>query len=291
MIKWKKILIDRSNEIKKITELKNFDVFSKEVESDGYSSNENYINKNKFFEFYLKDRYLIWHNHLKNNLDPQDKILSVASGRGINELALISNNFKITCSDLKIPECFEVSKKLFGDFNYIKLNILEDNIENKYNSIFCISALYIFLDQELSKAFENFYKILENNGILIIDHGGTEDNLISFFFHEIFLFFEAYVVYYLSKIFNKKIGFKFDHNFGYRRKNKEIIKLANKYGFELVDVTSYDYLTELNRSIFIRKIIEYLPFVKKIFLLFGKTMPYIRMFKFKKIVLKEEKLN
>ena len=54
MIKWKKILIDRSNEIKKITELKNFDVFSKEVESDGYSSNENYINKNKFFEFYLK---------------------------------------------------------------------------------------------------------------------------------------------------------------------------------------------------------------------------------------------
>ena len=126
---------------------------------------------------------------------------------------------------------------------------------NKYNSIFCISALYIFSDQELSKAFENFYKILENNGILIIDHGGTEDNLISFFFHEIFLFFEAYVVYYLSKIFNKKIGFKFDHNFGYRRKNKEIIKLANKYGFELVHVTSYDYLTELNRSIFIRKII------------------------------------
>ena len=47
MIKWKKILIDRSNEIKKITELKNFDVFSKEVETEGYISNENYINKNK----------------------------------------------------------------------------------------------------------------------------------------------------------------------------------------------------------------------------------------------------
>jgi len=47
MIKWKKILIDRSNEIKKITELKNFDVFSKEVESDGYFSNEYYAKRRK----------------------------------------------------------------------------------------------------------------------------------------------------------------------------------------------------------------------------------------------------
>tara|TARA_Y100000590_G_scaffold377772_1_gene444243 strand:- start:306 stop:1169 length:864 start_codon:yes stop_codon:yes gene_type:complete len=287
MIKWKKILIDRSNKIKKITELKNFDVFSKEVETEGYISNENYINKKKFFEFYLKDRYLIWHDHLKGNLNTKDKILSIASGRGINELVLISNNFNITCSDLEIPHCYEISKKLFGDFNYLKLNILKDNIEDKFNSIFCISALYIFSDQEVNKAFKNFYKILENDGTLIIDHGGTQDNAISFFFHEIFLFFEAYIVYYLSKIINKKIGFTFDYNFGYRRKNREIIKLANICGFELVDIKSYDYLTELNRSVLIRKVIEYLPFTKKVFSFVGRSMPYIRMFKFKKIMLKE----
>jgi len=94
---------------------------------------------------------------------------------------------------------------------------------------------------------------------------------------------ETYLIFYLSKLFNKKIGFKFDNNFGYKRKNQEIKEFAKKFGFEFIDINEYDYLTEIQRSILIRKIVEYFPWSKKLFAFLGKNIPYIRMFKFKKI--------
>ena len=114
MKKWNKIIIDRSNKITKVNKLKNFKDFSEEM--GGYDVNEYYKNKKSFFEFYFRDSHLIWSNYLKSNLNPHTKTLSIGSGNGISELSLISNNFDITCSDLEIPQCYEVLKKLFGHF-------------------------------------------------------------------------------------------------------------------------------------------------------------------------------
>ena len=281
MKRWNKILIDRSDKITKINKAKNFKDFSEEM--GGHDVNEYYKNKKSFFEFYSRGKYIIWSNYLKNSINPITQTLSIASGKGINELDLISNNFDITCSDLEIPQCYAASKKLFGHFNYLKLNILKETINIEFDNIYSISACYIFSDQDLEKFFIHVHKMLKKNGILILDFGGGEDNLISFFFIDIYLVIEAYMIYYLSKIFNKKIGFKFDNNFGYRRKNREIKKFAKKYGFEFIDIKEYDYLTEFQRSILIRKFIKYFPFSKKVFVSLGKSIPYIRMFKFKKI--------
>lgn len=281
MKKWNQIIIDRSNKITKVNKPKNFKDFSEEM--GGYDVNEYYKSKKSFFEFYFHGRYVIWSNYLKSSINPFTKTLSIASGNGINELDLISNNFNIICSDLEIPQCYEASKKLFGHFNYLKLNILKDIINIEFDNIYSIGACYIFSDQNLEKFFINVHKMLKKNGILILDFGGSEDNLTSFFFIDIYLVIEAYLIYYLSKIFNKKIGFKFDSNFGYKRKNREIKKFAKNFGFEFIDIKEYDYLTELQRSPLIRKIIEYFPLSKKIFASLGKMIPYIRMFKFKKI--------
>ena len=281
MKKWNQIIIDRSNKISKINKLKNFEDFSEEM--GGYNVNEYYKSKKSFFDFYFRGKYIIWFNYLKNNIDPNKQTLSIASGNGINEIALISNNFDITCSDLEIPQCYEMSKKLFGYFNYLKLNILKDTVSIEFDNIYSISTCYIFSDQDLEKFFTNVHKMLKKGGTLILDFGGSEENLTSFFFIDIYLVIEAHLIYYLSKIFNKKIGFKFDYNFGYRRKNQEIIKFAKKFGFKFINVEKYDYLTELKRSILIRNIVRYLPSSKKIFAFLGKKIPYIRMFKFKKI--------
>ena len=72
MKKWKKIIINKSNRITKINKIKNF---GEDIEIGGYNSNKNYNNKKKFFDFYLKEMYLIWHNNLKNNLNPEIKTL------------------------------------------------------------------------------------------------------------------------------------------------------------------------------------------------------------------------
>jgi len=284
MRKYNKMLINRSNKIIKVNKNKNYNDFSQEM--GGYGVNEYYENKETFFKFYYDGkfkRYLIWTDYLKSNLKLDSRTLSIGSGNAVNELNLISSNFNITCSDLEIPQCYEASKKLFGQFTYLKLNILEHSVEEKFDNIYCLSVLYIFSDKDFEKFFINVNKMLESNGTLILEHGACEDNLLDFFFEEIYLVIESYFVYYLSKLFNKKIGFKIDNNFGYKRKNKEIIEFAEKFGFEFISLNEYDYLSELERSVLIRKTIKYLPFTKKFFALLGKNISYIRLFKFKKI--------
>ena len=111
-------------------------------------------------------------------------------------------------------QTFKLSDKNTVDINILlnsvrasekkqKLNTI--NIE--FDNIYSISACYIFSDQNLEKFFINVHKMLKKNGILILDFGGGEDNLTSFFFIDIYLVIEAYLIYYLSKLFNKKIGF------------------------------------------------------------------------------------
>ena len=56
------------------------------------------------------------------------------------------------------------------------------------------------------KLLESIFPLLKKDGIFILDLGGSEYNLISFFFHEVYLVIEAYIIYYLSKLLNKKIG-------------------------------------------------------------------------------------
>lgn len=283
MITWKKIIFNKSNTITRINNTKNFLDFSNEVEPGGYKPNDYYMSKEKFFDHYLKkDRYKIWSNYLKDNLEKNKSILSIASGRAINELDLISNNYDITCSDLEVPECYNVSLKLFGKFKYIKLDILKNKTEKKFHFIFCISALYIFSNSQLEKIFSNLREMLDKDGVLIIDFGGSEDNYFSFFFHEIYLVFEAYLIYFFSKIFKKDIGFEIHNNHGYRRKNKEIFKFAEKIGFKFLSYSEFDHSSELQRSSIIRKIIELFPISAKIFRILGKRMSYIRFFKFAK---------
>ena len=289
MKKWNKIIIDRSNKITKMYKSKSYEDFmlagwaDPRLYQSGDAVKKYYKNKESFFGFYLTGIYLIFDRYLRKNLDSKKKILSIGSGRCINELSLISSNYDITCSDIEIHKLYGESKKIFGNFNYIKFDVLEDSADNEFDIIYAISVFYNYSYSDLSKIFYNISKSLKKNGVFIFDFGGTEDNLISFLFFELYLTFEAYFVYYLSKIFNKKIGLKCDFNFGYRWKNREVVELASKFGFKIIDLNKYDYLTELQRSILIRKIIEYFPFSKKVFAFLGKRIPYIRMFKFKKI--------
>lgn len=288
MRKWKKIIFNRSNKITKIIKVKNFEDFCKEDDpkhdpgEGSYKSNKYYQNKEFFFKFYLKDRYQILDNYLKNNLNREQKLLSIASGRAINELKFISNKFNVICSDLEIPQCYTSSKKLVGDFKYIKFNVINDKLNERFDCIFSLSACYLFSDVDLEKFFTNLNQNLKKDGLFILEFTGPEDNLISFFFHEIYLFFEAYLAYYISKITNLKIGLEFDKSFTYIRKNYEIINFAENFGFKFIDYQEYDYLTEIKRSILFRKILEIFPISKKIFIFLGKKLPYIRLFKFRK---------
>ena len=82
-------------------------------------------------------------------------------------------------TNIQIPEII--------NFNYIKFNVLTDNISDKFNNIFALSFFYIFSQSEIEKMFYKIHNILKKDGTFILDFGGCEDNLFSFFFNHIFL--------------------------------------------------------------------------------------------------------
>ncbi len=289
MRKWTKIILNKSNKISKEKKVKNFEDFCKEDDAkhdfgDGsYKTNKYYKNKETFFQFYLKERYKILDEYLERNLNSKEKILSISSGRAINELKFIEKKHNIVCSDLDIPECYDSSKRIVGDFRYLKFDILKDKLNQKYDCIISLSAMYLFSNVELEKVLKNLKQTLNDRGKLILEFSGPEDNYTAFFFHEIYLYFESLFAYFFSKIFRLQLGLEFDKSFTHLNKNYEIINIAEKIGFKFESYEEHDNLTELKRSILIKKIFKYFPKSKKFFNIIGKKLPYIRLFKFTKI--------
>ena len=246
----------------------------------GYNASSHYVSKKIFWDAYFHGRYISWDSFLRTCLSKKDKILSVASGRAANELKLIENGFKLTCSDMEIPLFFKQSKNLFGTYPYIKFNVLTEKPNKKYDAIISIGLICLFNDEQLSIFFDNIENCLKAAGKLILESPG-KDNLAFFIFHNIYLRFENNFLYLYRKLRRKR--YRLIKSFhAYRRSDEEIINLANKYNFTLRSKRDYDFLTELERSFFISKLFLYFPNIKNLFSIFGRLMPYSRIFEFVK---------
>jgi hypothetical protein len=146
----------------------------------GYETNKFYTSKTKFFEKYLGIlRYRTWNSEIIKSLSDKNigHIFSIASGRAINEMSLVDSGFSVTCSDLSVPNSFARTKELFGDFEYIKFNCIEDNLNGrKFDCVICLSALYLFESEDLNRFFSKASALLNDNGLLLIDPGSAEHN-------------------------------------------------------------------------------------------------------------------
>ena len=147
----------------------------------GYLVDESYSSKENFFEKYFHkyhDKRLIYYDmFIRKYLRRGEEILSIGSGRCSNELYLIEDGFNITCSDLE-PINYKETISLFSDFKFIKLNILEEIPEKKYDTVICLSLIYLFDNEELSTFFSKIVEILKPNGYLILDSAGSSDEKI-----------------------------------------------------------------------------------------------------------------
>ena len=278
---WYKFFLYKKSKID--TNLKKDKEFSEHEKSiGGYDANAHYRNKSLFLQKYLTDRHHVYFTFLKKILLKEYKILSLGSGRCISELSLLDFGYNITCSDMEIPRCYEQSKKIFKDFRYEKLNILSDNLSQKFNSIICFSMIYLFQEKDLEIFFKRISNLLENEGLLIVDPGGSEANLFSLIYDKIYLPTESYLVFLLSKLFGRQY-FLFKKHQGYKFANKELIRIAKKNGFKFLQINESDYELEFSRSKLLGFLMRKFPKTKGIFNLFGKLLPYVRIFTFKKI--------
>ena len=281
MRKWYKyFLVSGETENKIIKKHENFSDY--ETAMGGYEVNDHYKSSKSFNLEYLTGRFQYNHKYLKNNLDNRMKILSIASGRCINELQFIFNKYNITCSDLNIPKSHKHAKKIFGEFDYQELNILKSPSGEKYNCIIALSLIYSFSEENFKTFFDNINKSLDMNGELILESSSSENNILTFLYDQFYLKYETFIISKIFNLFGKTNSVASRHH-GYKFKDKEIVKIAKSNGFELIEIKKKDYMTEILRSKILRNLVKKIPITKYLLLIFGIFMPYLRFFKFKKI--------
>ena len=281
MRKWFKYSIEYKtlniSEMKKHLKYQDF-----EKSMGGYRENKFYENKTKFIKSFLVGRFKEYDNFLKDHLKKKQKIISIASGRCINELKYIDKGYNIDCSDLGIPKSYEISKKIFRKFKFLKLNILKQSLKTKYETAIALGLAYVFSEKELSRFFFNINKMMKINGNFILDSSSSPNNLYTYIFDNFFLKIEIYLISFFLNLFGKK-NMVIKRHHGYKFTNLELIKIAESNGFRLVLSSNKDYLSDVLRSKIFNKIYSKFRNSKFFFLLFGLPMPYLRIFKFVKI--------
>jgi hypothetical protein len=288
MRKWLKYF--RNSGTSKITRKPKDKTFNEHSQAmGGYQPDDSYSSREEFFNKHLNglhaERFANYDKFLRKHLKKEDKILSVASGRCVNELYLLNDGYKsITCSDLGIFPACSATKTLFPDFSFMTLNILDAPSPQKYDSIIALSLIYLFDEQEFDVFLSNVADSLEEEGAFILDSAGAPDNFLTFIIHDIILRVEVYLsglFDYIKSLGKRKFGVTV-HAFGYRRKDNDIISVAEKAGFQLIEKVDYGFISEFRRSKIFRRLVNPNSSIEKIFMRIGKKVPYTRMFYFRK---------
>lgn len=247
---------------------------------ESYESRETFFRK-YFFGYHFR-RLEYYDDFLRKHLPKGNDVLSVASGRSANELFLIKDGWRITCSDLDVISAYKDTKKLFPEFEFMKLNILTGPAPKAYDAMVVLSLIYLFDDEKLRTFFENVSKTLKPGGHLMLDSAGSSDNLLTFFLHDIYLRFETVFMRIVKSFSGEKMPALIIKHHGWRRTDWDIAGIAKDCDLEVVARENYAFLTEFRRSVVFNKIVRDGSWAERVFGIIGKKMPYVRMFKFRK---------
>jgi SAM-dependent methyltransferase len=292
MREWYKYFIDPSQQGKVLLPLdQTFEDHAQAI--GGYGSDPACLSKSDFFDEYFwgyhYGRLEYYDDFLRRYLSKNDQILSIASGRCANELYLLEDGYRIICSDLQLSEANKETQRLFGNYEFLEINILEDEIDRQFDAVICLSLIYLFNNNELDLFFRKVNNLLKPGGRLLLDSAGSPDNFLSYLILDILLKSEAEIKWAIKSLLSrKKLGFIIKHH-GYRRTDAEIIASAAKSGFEMIGHGDYAFLNEFRRSSLLDRIIKSSSLAENIFEKLGKNIPYIRMFNFQKMELGENR--
>ena len=251
----------------------------------GYDADDAYKNKkeffNKYFFGYHMGRLQHYDEFIRKHLRRGGNVLSIGSGRCANELYLMEDGYNITCSDLQLIDCHSETVALFPNLNFLEFNILHgpSEPEHKYDTIICLSLIYLFDDKDLLIFFKNVSSSLKPGGHLILDSVGSPDNFLSYMVHEVLLKYEIYFLRIAKMIIKHKKDAVIRKHHGYRRTDNEIIEAALVAGLKLVDKEDYAFLTEFRRSVLFDRLFlrKHNLLLEPVFTRIGRTIPYVRI--------------
>ncbi len=260
---------------------KGFDMYAKTM--GGYRRDEAYRSKEEFFRKYFYGyhfgRLESYNDFLEKHLDKRWDIVSVASGRCANELYLIEQGYRITCSDIKTFEAAARTKELFPGFDFIEQDILKSPLAKKYDAVICLALIYLFNNAELKVFFSNVACSLKDGGCLYLDAASSPDNYLSYFLQHGVQKLERAASRWLKFLTTGKLPAFVTKHHGYRRTDKEILEMARSFGLNLQAQSNYEFTTEFRRSHLLEIIFRKWPAMERFFAFFGRSIPYVRMYK------------
>jgi SAM-dependent methyltransferase len=248
----------------------------------GYEPDDAYRSKAEFFARHLRahPRLVAYDRYLQRRMRRDETVLSVASGRGANELQLVETlGCDITCSDLKAPPCLAATKTLFPSLKFVPIDVLRDNPPGVYDTVLSLSLIYAFNDQELERFFSFAGRALKPSGRLLLDLAGSPDNLPSYMLHDLFLPAEAAFVAAYRTVRHLE-PHRVDHvPHGYRRSLADVVAAAERAGFRLVDTHDDGFDIDLRRGVLLNRLAATSLGLRTLTSI-GRRMPYTRMTQF-----------
>ncbi len=253
----------------------------------GYDVDCAYNSREEFFDRHFRGaswgRFEVYDRFVRKVVTRGQRILSIASGRGVNELALIGDGYDVTCSDLELPSCLEKTKRLFPGLRYERINILNGPAPERYDAVLVLSLIYLFDESMLRRFFRNVAASLRDGGSLVLDSAGAPDNGFSFVWREVYLPLETRVKQVVRFLCQGRQQGVVVQKFGYVRSDEEIVRSAQREGLRLVASVRGGFLTEFRRSSLMGRIIGRFRWVDGVFSAVGRGFPYIRLFHFIKV--------
>ncbi len=278
---WYKYLLADANE--KFSTGKDV-TFAENAKTMDYARQEGLRNRQDFLSTHLAQghiRFRIYDQLLHSILERKEKILSVASGRCVNEVVLAEEGYQITCSDLEVIAGVQ---KIFPQLRFAAYNLLKGAFPgDSFDAVLALQVFYLFDPAELKTAIQNLKSSLKSGGKLVVDISGAEDKWITRLIDEGVVKFEAYFKALVLRLLRKQRKIVSRKHHGFRYTDAEFVALMQKEGFGLVKVEKADYATEWERSYVLRRLGERSRLFKRFIEWLGRPVPYIRLFIFKKV--------
>ncbi len=117
---------------------------------------------------------------LNNKISNKEKILEIGCGEGRDAIFLLNKNYNVMAidySDTAIKKCKELSNYKYNN-RFKQLDIIEDTLNQKYDFIYSIAVIHMFVMEEHRNKFYKFiYDHLKPNGIALIASMGDGEKM------------------------------------------------------------------------------------------------------------------
>lgn len=226
----------------------------------------------------LDERFKFYIDCVTSVVVPGLDILSLGSGYADAEIVLRKSGYAVTCTDTDKSIVEHVRKNL-PEMPYVVYSPKDSAYEKTFSAVISFSVFYLFNPSELSVVFKNVRQSLKKDGLLIIDIGGGPNNIVTWILDSLQKI-EIFFRYVFLTLLGKKVKLIKKSN-GYRSTDKEVVRIAQSEGLQLLEIRHLDTSTELTKRTWVGRSLAKIGFIKRVMMYCGTYVPYVRIMIFK----------